>query len=133
MTRSTSRRWVSGSGGESAAAIVQEVLDRGGTPSMLWQLPQYLLLTVGEALVAVTALEFGYAQAPRAMRLTVQACGVLTGSVGNLFTAAVTKLVPLEGAAYFWFFAGLMLAAALAFRWVARSYRGAPAPAAAAE
>jgi POT family proton-dependent oligopeptide transporter len=35
--------------------------------------------------------------------------------------------VRLEGAAYFWMFAGLMLAAALVFRAVAARYRGAPA------
>ncbi len=111
----------------AAAAAVQTLLDEGRTPNILWQLPQYLLLTTGEVLVSVTGLEFSYTQAPRAMRSTIMSIWFLTVFFGNLLTALVTKLVRLEGAAYFWFFAGLMLLAAFAFRWVARRYRSAPA------
>jgi POT family proton-dependent oligopeptide transporter len=110
-----------------AAALLQTAVDAGRTPHALWQLPQYLLLTTGEVLVSVTGLEFSYTQAPRAMRSTIMSIWFFTVFLGNLLTAAVTALVPLEGAAYFWVFAGLMLAAALAFRAVAARYRGAPA------
>ena len=51
----------------------------------------------------------------------------LTIALGNLLTAVVSEVVTLRGAAYFWFFAALMLLAALAFRAVARRYRMAPA------
>ena len=47
-------------------------------------------------------------------------------------TAVVAKVITLSGAAYFWFFAGLMLAAALAFRAVARRYPAPPVAAASA-
>ncbi len=110
-----------------AAAVVQTLLDEGRSPNILWQIPQYVLLTTGEVLVSVTGLEFSYTQAPRAMRSTIMSIWFLTVFLGNLLTALVTKLVRLEGAAYFWFFAALMLAAAFAFRWVARGYRTAPA------
>jgi proton-dependent oligopeptide transporter, POT family len=113
-----------------AAAVVQTLLDRGSTPNILWQLPQYVLLTTGEVLVSVTGLEFSYTQAPRAMRSTIMSIWFLTVFLGNLLTALVTKLVRLEGAAYFWFFAAFMLVAAIAFRAVARGYRAAPAAAA---
>ena len=107
-----------------AAAIVQTFVDRGGAPpSALWQLPQYVLLTVGEVLVSVTGLEFSYTQAPKAMRSTIMSLWLLTVALGNLLTAVLTRLVWLEGAAYFWLFAGLMLVAAFAFREVARRYR----------
>ena len=112
-----------------AAAVVQTLVDRGHAPGLLWQLPQYVLLTTGEVLVSVTGLEFSYTQAPRAMRSTIMSIWFLTVFLGNLLTAGVTALVRLEGAAYFWFFAALMLGAALAFRAIARGYRGAaPAP-----
>jgi POT family proton-dependent oligopeptide transporter len=76
----------------------------------------------------VTGLEFSYTQAPRAMRSTIMSIWFLTVFLGNLLTAVVTNVVRLDGAAYFWFFAGLMLAAAFAFRLVARRYgRVAPA------
>ena len=116
-----------------AAAGVQTFLDRGGTPSLLWQLPQYVLLTAGEVLVSVTGLEFSYTQAPRSMRSTIMSIWFLTVFLGNLLTALVTDLVRLEGAAYFWFFAAFMLVAAIAFRLVARSYRPAPSEPAGAE
>jgi POT family proton-dependent oligopeptide transporter len=107
----------------AAAAVVQTLIDAGRAPGALWQLPQYVLLTVGEVLVSVTGLEFSYTQAPRSMRSAIMSIWFLTIALGNLLTAAVTEVVALSGAAYFWFFAALMLAAAIAFRWVARRYR----------
>ncbi|HSD20325.1 MAG TPA: MFS transporter, partial [Anaeromyxobacter sp.] len=78
---------------------------------------------VGEVLVSVTGLEFSYTQAPKAMRSTIMSLWFLTIALGNLLTAVLTRLVSLEGAAYFWLFSGLMLVAAFAFREVARRYR----------
>jgi POT family proton-dependent oligopeptide transporter len=110
-----------------AAAVVQIFIDRGGAPPhALWQLPQYVLLTVGEILVSVTGLEFSYTQAPRSMRSTMMSLWFLAIALGNLLTAVIVKLVPFQGAAYFWMFAALMLAAAVVFRAVARRYRPAP-------
>lgn len=105
-----------------AAALVQTSLDAGGTPSVLWQVPQYLLLTSGEVLVSVTGLEFSYTQAPRAMRSTIMSIWFLSVGSGNLFTAVVSKVFFTQGAAYFWFFAALMLVAAILFGLVARRY-----------
>jgi len=113
-----------------AAALVQVLIDGGHAPHVLWQIPQYLFLTVGEVLVAVTGLEFSYTQAPRAMRSTIMSIWYLTVVVGNGLTAIISKIVVVQGAGYFWIFAGLMLAAAIGFRQVARSYR--PVPGAAA-
>jgi POT family proton-dependent oligopeptide transporter len=111
----------------AAAAVVQTAIDGTGAgetpPYVLWQIPQYVLLTTGEVLVSVTGLEFSYTQAPRAMRSTIMSFWFLAIALGNLLTVIVIKVVPLQGAAYFWFFSGLMLLAALAFRWVARRYR----------
>jgi POT family proton-dependent oligopeptide transporter len=108
----------------AAAAVLQSLIDAGRTPHALWQIPQYLFLTVGEVLVSVTGLEFSYTQAPRAMRSTIMSIWFLTVAAGNLLTAVVSKFVTLSGAAYFWFFAALMLGAAFAFRAIARGYRG---------
>ncbi len=111
----------------AAAAVLQTAIDAGRAPHALWQLPQYALLTAGEVLVSVTGLEFSYTQAPRAMRSTIMSIWFLTVALGDLLTAIVTKVVRLEGAAYFWMFAGLMLAAALVFGAVAARYRAPPA------
>lgn len=113
----------------AAAGVVQLLVDLGRPPSLAWQVPQYLLLTAAEVLVSVTGLEFSYTQAPRSMRSTIMSIWFLTVFLGNLLTFLV-QFVKLSGAAYFAFFAALMLAAAFAFRQVARRYRPAPGGAA---
>jgi len=99
-----------------AAAAIQMIVDAGHAPSVLWQFPQYLLLTVGEVLVSVTGLEFSYTQAPRSMRSAIMSIWFLTVFLGNLLTLAVLKLVELGDAGLLWFFALLMLLATVAFR-----------------
>jgi POT family proton-dependent oligopeptide transporter len=103
-----------------AAAVIQMVLDAGRAPSVLWQFPQYLLLTVGEVLVSVTGLEFSYTQAPRSMRSAIMSIWFLAVFAGNLLTLSVLKLVELGDAASLWFFAGIMLMATLGFGAMAR-------------
>jgi POT family proton-dependent oligopeptide transporter len=103
-----------------AAATVQMIVDAGWAPSVLWQFPQYLLLTAGEVLVSVTGLEFSYTQAPRSMRSAIMSIWFLTVFLGNLLTLSVLTLVELGDAASLWFFAGLMLAATVAFGAMAR-------------
>lgn len=103
-----------------AAAVLQMVMDAGYAPSVLWQFPQYLLLTVGEVLVSVTGLEFSYTQAPRSMRSAIMSIWFFTVFLGNLLTLSVLALVDLGDAASLWLFAGIMLLATLSFGAVAR-------------
>jgi len=111
----------------AAAAVVQTAVEAGHPPHALWQLPQYLLLTIGEVLVSVTGLEFSYTQAPRSMRSTIMSLWFLAIFLGNSLTAVVASLVTARGATMFWIFGGLMVLAALAFRLIARRYRYAAA------
>jgi POT family proton-dependent oligopeptide transporter len=115
-----------------AAAVLQLVVDGGRVPHVAWQLPQYVLLAVGEVLVSVTGLALAYAQAPRAMRGTVMSAGFLTVSAGNLLVAVAGKLLRLEGAAWYVAFAVLGLGAAFAYRAVAGAWRASEADADAA-
>jgi POT family proton-dependent oligopeptide transporter len=57
------------------------------------------------------------------MRSTIMSIWFLAVGSGNLFTAAVSKLFFFQGASYFWFFAALMLVAAVLFTLLARRYR----------
>jgi len=112
----------------AAFAIVtwlQARIDAGETPSIAWQLLAYLVLTSGEVMVSITCLELSYTQAPRAMKSFVMAFFMLSIALGNLFTSLVNFVIQLpdgssrlEGVAYFGFFAGLMLAAAIVFAWL---------------
>ena len=50
---------------------------------------------------------------------------LLSVSLGNFITAAVNGLASgLTGAAYYWFFAGLMVATAVVYLFAARRYKG---------
>jgi POT family proton-dependent oligopeptide transporter len=106
-----------------AAAAVEAALQAGLRPHVVWQVPQYLFLAVGEVLVSVTALEFAYGQAPQRMKSVVMALWYLTISAGQLLTAVVAGVNRFHGVAYFAFFAALMLGAAVAFALVAWRYR----------
>jgi POT family proton-dependent oligopeptide transporter len=106
-----------------AAGILQLVIDAGHLPHAAWQLPQYVLLTVGEVLVSVTGLELAYAQAPRAMRGTVMSIGFSTVAAGNLLVALAGTLLRLDGAGWYCAFAVLGLVAAVAYRAVTRAWR----------
>ncbi len=104
------------------SAAAQARIDAGQTPSILWQLAAYVVLTSAEVLVSITALEYAYTQAPRTMKSLVMALFMLSISLGNLFTSAVNFFirnpdgsVKLAGADYFWFFTALMLATAVVF------------------
>jgi POT family proton-dependent oligopeptide transporter len=106
-----------------AAGALQLVVESGRIPHGAWQLPQYLLLTVGEVLVSVTGLELAYAQAPRSMRGTIMSIGFLTVSAGNLLVGLLGGLLRLDGPAWYLGFAAVGLGVAFAFRAVTRAWR----------
>jgi proton-dependent oligopeptide transporter, POT family len=111
-------------------AMAQNLIDADEKPSIVWQVAAYVVITAAEVMVWVTCLEFSYSQAPRELKSFVMAIYLLSISAGNLLTALVNELIAqfdrnsrLAGANYFWFFTALMLAAAVVFVFVARSYK----------
>jgi proton-dependent oligopeptide transporter, POT family len=109
---------------------IQQMIDAGGKPSVNWQFLAYAILTLGEAMVSITGLEFSYTQAPNKMKSAVMALWLFTVSLGNLFTASVNHFIQNEDGSvkmtdqqYFLFFASLMLVAATIFAVVAKFYR----------
>jgi POT family proton-dependent oligopeptide transporter len=110
---------------------IQMSIDQGSSPSIVWQLLAYVVLTSAEVMVSITCLEFSYTQAPKTMKSFVMAFFMLSISLGNLFTSAVNFFIQepdgsslLEGADYFLFFTSLMLVTAVLFMLLARFYRG---------
>lgn len=108
-------------------ALIQTALDAGLKPNIGWQLVAYAMLTSAEVMVSITCLEFSYTQAPPSMKSFVMAFYLGAVALGNLFTGAVNFIIEgsswLTGAAYFWFFAGLMLMTAIGFAVYSRGYR----------
>ena len=70
-------------------AWIEKQIMGGSTVSVWWQFFAYLVLTAGEVLVSITALEFSYKQAPPRMKSFVMALFLFSTSVGNLITAGV--------------------------------------------
>src|SRR4051812_48785922 len=117
-------------------ALMQVLLDRGTSLTITWQMVPYVFLTLGEVWVSATGLEFAYSQAPPAMKGALMSFWNLAVTVGNLWVLVVNAVVRNPGVTDFIastgfgvtafqmvFFAGFAFAAALAFGWVARSYR----------
>ena len=104
-------------------ALIQGAIDaRGpGVVSIRWQLPAYVLLTMGEVMVSITGLEFAYTQAPRRMKSTIMGLWLLTVTLGNVFVSLMS-LTRLQPASSFWLFAAVGGAGALLFGLRARFY-----------
>jgi POT family proton-dependent oligopeptide transporter len=110
---------------------IQVMIDGGAKPNLNWQFLAYVILTLGEAMVSITGLEFSYTQAPNKMKSAVMALWLFTVSLGNAFTAAVNKVIrnpdgtaKMDDQHYYLFFAGVMFVAAIIFVLVASFYRG---------
>ena len=115
-------------------SLVQQRIDEGDTPHMLWQVLAYVILTAGEVMVSITALEFSYTQAPKKMKSLVMGMYLLVAiALGNIITAEINGYLDkqqkagsplLEGANYYWFFTYLMLGTAVLFVVWSQFYRG---------
>ena len=109
--------------------MIQGWIDAGQKPSINWQLLAYVILTLGEAMVSITGLEFSYTQAPNSMKSSVMALWLLTVASGELFVGLVNKWIlgggqKVSAYQYFTFFTWLMLGAAVVFTIVACFYKG---------
>jgi POT family proton-dependent oligopeptide transporter len=107
-----------------SAAMIQGWIEQGQHPHIGWQVIQYLIISVAETLVSVTALEFAYTQAPKAMKGTLMSLWFLTIGLGSWLTAWVRGHVSFASAShYFLFWAALMAAGAVLFAVLAALYK----------
>lgn len=74
-------------------AWIERELMTGNTVSVWWQILAYGVLTMGEVLVSITALEFSYKQAPLTIKSFIMSLFLLSTSLGNLGIAAVNNLM----------------------------------------
>lgn len=98
--------------------LVQKQIEAGGpgSVSIYWQLPPYIVLTLGEVLVSVTGLEFAYTQAPKRMKSVVMSFWLLFISFGNWFASLLAhEMKGVDLSQFFLVCAGLMIAAAFLF------------------
>jgi POT family proton-dependent oligopeptide transporter len=104
-------------------------------PNIGLQFIAYIILTSAEIMVSIVCLEFAYTQSPKRMKSFVMGIYFLGVSLGNFYVSGVnivmdamkdpvTGATPLDGANYYWFFAGLMMAAFFVYLIWAKTYKG---------
>lgn len=60
--------------------------------SILWQVPQILVLTAGEILFSITGYEFAYSQTAPSLKALVQALWLFTIAVGDTLIIIITSM-----------------------------------------
>jgi len=60
--------------------------------NMMWLLPQFIVMTLGEVMFSVTGLSFSYSQAPESMRSVLQSFWWLTVAAGNVWVIIIAAL-----------------------------------------
>lgn len=100
--------------------IAQYKIDQGMAPGNWYLVLCYGLLTAAEVFISVTALEFGYALAPKEMKAFVMSFYSLSIALGNLITSAINLFIHLGGwkisdANYVWLFTIMMVVTTIGF------------------
>jgi len=106
------------------AALVQFQVDqRQDQLHMVWQIPQHMVLGLGEVLVYVQILQFAYTQAPKEMKSVLQAFFSMIIGGGNLIVALIASTRLFESMAYeYLMFAGIVFLAMIIFTVLAARY-----------
>ncbi len=73
------------------AAYIEHRLSQGIETSVWWQFLAYLVLTMAEVMVSITALEFSYTQAPNEMKSTVMGIFMFSISLGNILVTVISN------------------------------------------
>jgi POT family proton-dependent oligopeptide transporter len=70
---------------------IETRIHSGETVHVYWQILAYLVLTIGEVLVSLTALEYSYTQSPVSLKSIVMGLYLFSVSLGNFTTSMVNK------------------------------------------
>lgn len=108
---------------DNSISVNNFILTEPNTIHILWLLPQYFVITVGEIMFSITGLEFSYSQAPESMKSVLQAAWLLTVAFGNIIVIIVAEAKAFDSqASEFFMFACLMIVDMLIFMWLAWRY-----------
>jgi proton-dependent oligopeptide transporter, POT family len=80
-------------------SVVQEWIDAGQRPNIVWQIGAYALLTASEIMISIVALEFAYTQAPRKMKSFIMCFYLAAVAIGNFLVAGVNHYIRVPSAA----------------------------------
>ncbi|KAJ6632691.1 Solute carrier family 15 member 2 [Pseudolycoriella hygida] len=91
---------------------------------MMWLIPQYLLMAMGEIMVTIPLMNFSYSEAPESMKTILQALFFLSAGLGNLIVVIVAGARIIDYQFYeFLLYAVLMFVDMIVFGFLARRYK----------
>jgi len=109
-------------GGDKYIVSKNEIIPPN-TLNMMWLLPQYIVMTLGEVMFSVTGLAFSYSQAPESMKSVLQAFWLLNVAFGNV-VVMVIAVIKIKSQTYeFLLFAILMFVDMFIFMVLAYQYK----------
>lgn len=90
--------------------------------SMLWQIPQYVVITSAEIMFSITGLEFSYSESPDSMKSVIMSLWLLTDSFGNIIVLIIAGFKMANAAYEMFLFSGLMAVVMFFFIFLACQY-----------
>ncbi len=86
-------------GSFALVALIQQWIDAGDRPGIIWQIAAFALLTAAEVMVSIVALEYAYTQAPKTMKSLLMCFYLGAVAIGNFFVAGVNHFIQIPDAA----------------------------------
>ena len=100
----------------SGNVFLQPNLDVTRSVSFLWQVPMYVVMTIGEVMFSISGLEFAYSQSPANLKSVMLALWLLTVAFGNLLVFIVSQFQLFASQSIeFFFFAGAAILISVLF------------------
>lgn len=100
------------------------VLAPGHTVKLIYMVPQYVLMSIGEVMFAIAGLHFSFTQAPRTMKTVTIATWQLSVAVGNVIIILIEQLRGYIGqAGEFFLYACLIFLDMVLFYRITKKYR----------
>ena len=86
-------------GAFALVAVIQQWIDGGQRPNIIWQIMAFALLTIAEVMVSIVALEYAYTQAPKTMKSLLMCFFLGSVAIGNFFVAGVNHFIQIPDVA----------------------------------
>lgn len=86
-------------GSFALVALIQQWIDAGDRPGIIWQIAAFALLTAAEVMVSIVALEYAYTQAPKTMKSLLMCFYLGAVAIGNFFVAGVNHFIQIPDTA----------------------------------
>lgn len=100
------------------------ILSPGRTVKLIYMVPQYVLMSIGEVMFAIAGLHFSFTQAPRSMKTVTIAAWQLSVALGNLIIICIEQLRGYVGqAGEFFLYACLIFLDMLLFYRITKRYK----------